>query len=303
MGLEARIGIVPIVWNNADLGVPAAVVSADVVLDEVARIGYAGVQDGVGFPSGPALRDALARRGLTLAEVYAALPCRPDGPPPDALEIGRRRLAALHEAGGDVLVVALGFSPGRLERAGRATLPGTPSLSDTGWRRLAGTLDALALEARALGHRMAFHAHAGTFVETPDELDRVLGATEAGLVGACLDTGHWTVGGGDPVAAVREQGERIVHVHLKDVAAEPLRRIREGAIAGFLDALRARIFTELGNGVVDVEGVIDALASRDYAGWLMVEQDTTWRPPSESAAIGRRALESALRGRRRVAPA
>jgi sugar phosphate isomerase/epimerase len=47
--------------------------------------------------------------------------------------------------------------------------------------------------------------------------------------------------------------------------------------------------------VVDIEGVVRALASIGYVGWLMVEQDTTWRPPSESAAIGRRVLAAELR--------
>jgi inosose dehydratase len=75
----------------------------------------------------------------------------------------------------------------------------------------------------------------------------------------------------------------------------------DGSLSDFFEALHARIFTELGNGVVDVAGVIDALEQRDYAGWLMVEQDTTWHPPSESAAIGRRVLEFALRAPRGAA--
>ena len=41
--------------------------------------------------------------------------------------------------------------------------------------------------------------------------------------------------------------------------------------------------------------MIAALVARGYDGWLMVEQDSTWDPPSESAAIGRRVLASALR--------
>ncbi len=37
------------------------------------------------------------------------------------------------------------------------------------------------------------------------------------------------------------------------------------------------------------------LAERDCAGWLMVEQDTTWTPPSEAMAIARRVLDYAIR--------
>ena len=69
-----------------------------------------------------------------------------------------------------------------------------------------------------------------------------------------------------------------------------LGRLRDGDVAGFDDAIRARLFTELGAGVLDLDGVLDALVERGYDGWLMVEQDSCWGPPSESAAIGRRVL-------------
>jgi inosose dehydratase len=294
---SSPIGVVPILWNNADLADLSPRLPARVVLDEAARLGFDGVQDGIGFPHGSSLRRALSRRGLRLAETYAALPCGPDGPGPDAIQIGRARLAALHRAGGEVLVVALDLTAERASRAGRATADGTPTLSDAGWSGLASVLEALGREAAELGHPMAFHGHTGTFVETPTELDRLAASTDPGLVRLCLDVGHCIVGGGDPVAALRRHGSRVVHVHLKDVAGEPLARLRDGTISGFLGALRARIFTELGSGVLDLAGVLDVLAEERYRGWLMVEQDTTWRPASESAAIGRGVLGFALRMR------
>jgi inosose dehydratase len=292
---RSPIGVVPILWNNADIAGLAPRLPAGVVLDEAARLGFAGVQDGVGFPRGTALGRALSRRGLRMAETYAALSCGPDGPSPDAIRVGRARLANLHRAGGEVLVAALDVAPPRAAWSGRATSAETPRLTDAGWSGLAAVLHALGREARDLGHPLAFHGHTGTFVETPTELDRLVESTDPGLVSLCLDVGHCTVGGGDPVAALRRYGPRVVHVHLKDVAAEPLAGLRDGTINGFSDALRARIFTELGNGVLDLAGVLDALADQDYRGWLMVEQDTTWKPPSESAAIGRSVLGFALR--------
>ena len=292
---RAPIGIVPIIWNNADLPDLAPPVPADHVLDEIARLGFEGTQTGTGYPSGAALVEALRARDLRLAEVYAALPFSANGPAGDALAVGRTKLAELHAADGDVLVAALGLSPGRIERAGRAEVSDTPRLTDDAWAALVEILDTLGREARAQGHRVAFHQHAGTFVETPDELDRLVDRTNADLVGICLDVGHYTVGGGDPVAALRRYGERVTHVHLKDVAAGPLARLRAGELGGFLDALRARIFTELGGGLLDVPGVLAQLDRRDYAGWLMSEQDTTWNPSSESAAASRRVLAYALR--------
>lgn len=122
---RASIGVVPIPWNNADLPDLTPFVPADVVLDEIARLGFEGTQMGTGFPEGAELAAELHRRGLRLAEVYAALPCGPAGPAPDALEVGRDRLRALVAASAEVLVAALDLSPGRQEQAGRAAAHGS----------------------------------------------------------------------------------------------------------------------------------------------------------------------------------
>jgi inosose dehydratase len=292
---RASIGIVPIVWNNVDLPDLAPALSAEDVLDEVARIGYEGTQEGRGFPRGERLREMLARRELRLAEVYLAIPCTVDGPTGDAAAVARDRLAILHQGGGDVLVAALDGSPERSASSGRAADPTTPRLSQDGWRRLARLVDALAAETEELGHRFAWHQHTGTFVETPDEARRLFDETDPDRVGICLDVGHWTVGGGDPVRAVRELGGRVAHVHLKDVDGDVLERLRTRALSGWDEAIRERVFTELGAGVLDLPAILAALEERAYDGWLMVEQDSCWGPRSESAAIGRRVLAAELR--------
>jgi len=63
------------------------------------------------------------------------------------------------------------------------------------------------------GVGVAFHPHAGTWVETPDEIDRLLSA--APTLALCLDTGHHLVGGGDPSATIAVFVDRLAHVHLK----------------------------------------------------------------------------------------
>jgi inosose dehydratase len=291
----ASIGTVPIRWNNVDIEALRHGTDAATILDEIARVGYEGCQLGLGFPEGSELRDALAARDLRLAEVYAALPMTTEGPSDGALEMALERLRLLVAGDGDVLCVALDGSPHRSARAGRAGTDGTPTLTTDGWRRLVDLLHDLARATAVSARRMAFHPHAGTFVETPEETDRLISATEPELVPLCLDVGHWLVGGGDPVATLRKYGERVTHVHLKDVDPTVLARLRSGEVADFGAAVRARLFTELGAGMLDLEGCLAVLAERDYRGWLMVEQDSSWGPPSEAAAIGRRVLARALR--------
>jgi inosose dehydratase len=289
----APIGVVPIVWNNADLPELAPQISAEHLFDEVGRLGFDGLQLGVGFPAGSALHDALAAHRLRLAEAYVELPCQADGPIEPALEVGRRRLAELHAAGGEVLVVALNRASERDAWVGRAGE--APRLTDEGWRSLAATLEELAGESLALGHPLAFHNHAGSYVEDAEEIDRLAGSTDPGLVALCLDVGHALVGAADPVAIIGRQRRRIIHVHLKDVARDPLEALRRGRLTGFEAALRARLFAPLGSGILDLPAVLAALAELPYQGWLMVEQDTSWEPASEATAIGRRVLDAMLR--------
>ncbi|HUQ78843.1 MAG TPA: sugar phosphate isomerase/epimerase [Patescibacteria group bacterium] len=293
----ARVGTVPILWNNVDIPELRLGTTADAILDDIARTGYDGTQLGLGFPEGQALRLGLAARELALAEVYASIPATCDGPTPTALAEVRERLRLLIEAGGEVLCIAFDGSPDRDAYAGRAHEPGAPRLTDAGWAATVELLATIARETTAAHARIAFHPHAGTYIETPEEVERLATSIDADTLPFCLDVGHWTVGGGDPVEALRRYGERVSHVHLKDVDPEVLTGLREARVAGFGAAIRARLFTELGAGVIDLDGILDVLAARRYAGWLMVEQDSGWPPPAESAAIGRRVLAAALRRR------
>jgi inosose dehydratase len=181
-------------------------------------------------------------------------------------------------------VLACALAPERTQYAARVNAS-TPHLSSDGWKRLARAVQLLAQEAKGRGKRLSFHNHVGTFVETVHELDRLAASTDPALVGICLDVGHYALAGGDPTAALRTFGSRVDHVHLKDVSADVRQGMRYGSVPGFIAGLRARVFTELGTGVLDLERVLRLLAVRGYRGWLMVEQDTTWRRPAESAAI------------------
>lgn len=290
--MTVSIGCVPILWNNVDLPDLAPSVPYDEILDAFARLGYEGTQHGRGFPEGAALHAELSGRDLRFAELYSALPADADGLTDQADAIARADLARLVAAGGEVLVVALDGSPERDAFSGRVA-DGAPRWSAPAYDRLAHLLRELADEAPD-GVRVAFHPHTATWIEASDEVDALaarLPGTDAGL---CLDVGHYLVGGGDPVEAIRRHGPLITHLHAKDVDPAVLARLRAGEISGFGEAIRQRLFTELGNGALDLSGVVRALDAIGFAGWIMVEQDSSWLPPAEAAEIGLRALRAEL---------
>ena len=290
--MRVSIGCVPIVWNNVDLPDLGPPVPHDAVLDELARIGFEGTQFGRDFPRATSCAAALAQRSLRLAEWYVSLPVTDDGLAADAGAVARDALERLVAAGGEVLCVAVDGTPARDDVSGRID-EASPRWPDAAFAALAALLGELAEEAPD-GVRVAFHPHVASFVEAPREVDALAAALAGTGAGLCLDVGHYTVGGGDPVDAIGRHGPLIRHVHAKDVDPAVLARVRGGEVTGMWPMIRERIFTELGNGVLDLPGVVAALDRIGYDGWIMVEQDSSWLPPAEASAIGMRALSAAL---------
>jgi inosose dehydratase len=95
-------------------------------------------------------------------------------------------------------------------------------------------------------------------------------------IGLCLDTGHLLIGGADPLALTRQVPDRIEHVHLKDVDAALADRVRRGLLT-YTQAVRDGMYRPLGQGDVDIAGIVGVLDDAGYRGWYVLEQDTILR--------------------------
>jgi sugar phosphate isomerase/epimerase len=102
--------------------------------------------------------------------------------------------------------------------------------------------------------RIAIHNHGPR--SRYDRLEDVTRALEGRdrRIGACVDTGHYLRSRVDPVKAIETLGDRVYGVHLKDVK----------------DATR---FTILGEGDLDLLGVLRALKARNYREVLALEYE------------------------------
>lgn len=258
----------------------AATVSADDLLEVLADAGYRGVDLGpVGYLGrGAELRARLARFELELAGGWVQLPFSDDEAfeaslpvLTDALRVfsdaaqagpGRLPLPTLADDGS----VARRAHPGR----GAAADP----LAPEAWDRLFANTERAAALVRAAGFEPTFHHHAGTFVESPDEIDRFLANVDVDLT---LDTGHLLIADGDPAEAVSRWGDRINHLHLKDVDRAELRRVL-AAGGGMAEVWSSGAFTAFGRGDLDLARVMDAMDDRGFDGWVVVEQDVLNAP-------------------------
>lgn len=269
-----RVGNAPVSWAVYEADRPNPPFAR--VLDEIAAAGYEGTELGpFGYlPTEPdALRRELASRRLALGSSFVPLPLEDAAARERSIEAALRVGRLLATQGVAELIVADDEDHARSARAGRIPADGSAGWTEAQWREAVATLHAVARALRErLGLRVVVHHHAGTFLETPDEIDRLLAQTDPELVNLLLDTGHAAFGGDDAVDVVRRHGDRIRYVHLKDVRADELARVR-GTDVPMSEAWARGVFCPLGDGLVDFERLVESLRGRGYGGWLIVEQD------------------------------
>ena len=87
-------------------------------------------------------------------------------------------------------------------------------------------------------------------------------------VGSAIDTGWFATQGFDAVRAVHELREYLVHVHLKDIIT----------VGGHDTCV-------LGDGVVDIPGVLRALKAIGYAGAVTIEHEPYDHDPTEECKV------------------
>ena len=272
-----RLAGAPISWGVCEVPGWGRQLPPERVLAEMAELGLTATELGpLGYLPLDArdLRARLDAHGLALVGGFVPLVLH-EREHAEARAATAQIAALLSGAGGDVFVAAAvmdaDWSPPR-------------PLDRTQLTHLAANLTEVAALVADHGLTFALHPHAGTLVESADDIERLLALTE---VGWCLDTGHLLIGGCDPVGFLRDHGERVTHVHLKDVDAVVASRYRTGELT-LMGATQAGMFRPLGHGDASIAEVLAELDAQGYERWLVLEQDaaiTGEEPPVGSGPV------------------
>lgn len=297
------VGNAPCSWGTLEFdAVNGEQIGFDRMLDELAETGYTGAElgDWGYMPTQPAeLRAELDKRGLVMLGAFVPVGLRDaaahEAGVDNALKTAKL-LAAVASDPKPYLVLAdnNGSVPERTRNAGRVTAE--LGLSAAEWNTFAAGANKIGRAVLAeTGLRTVFHHHCAGFVETPDEIARLLELTDPAALGLVFDTGHYAYGAGnfDVTAGMERFRERILYVHLKDchpvVAAQARAKGWD-----YFEALRHGVFCELGKGGVDFAAVLGWLKRSGYEGYVLVEQDVLpgMGAPKESARRNREYLRS-----------
>ena len=287
--MSVRVANAPLSYGAFEMTVGTSFPVPDpvAVLEAIAGAGYAGTDLGPPgyFGEGDVLRERLERTGLDLVGgfVPVAFSRRDEW---DAGLAGLGHTLDLFDAAGaegGLPVLCDAGGPERVANPGRGGDDPSLGLDDAGWQTLAEGVARAADVARERGYEPVFHHHTASYVEAVPEVERFLERTDVPLL---LDSAHLTVAGGDPIAALRDWGERIRAIHVKDVRLDVLEGVKADR-ADSITAWRRGLFCALGDGDVDLDAFIAAVKDGGYDGWVVVEQDRVLEDEAAFAGAAR----------------
>ncbi len=117
--------------------------------------------------------------------------------------------------------------------------------------------------AKDYGVKILLEPH-GKYTDSVQHMQHIIDACNSEALGVNLDTGNLWLGGGDPLEMISKLGDKIEHVHWKDLPAEFIEQ--RGKIFGCGMAL-----IPLGTGVVGIEKIYDKLVEIGFEGYSTLE--------------------------------
>lgn len=180
----------------------------------------------------------------------------------DALEDEMVHMETVAELAEQVGVSYIGICGGAIRGKG---------IRDGDYKLLAEGLSEAAKIFEAHGLEASYHPHLGSMAEHQEQMDKLFGLTDIKI---CPDLAHIAAGGGNPLEIVKKYYDRISFVHLKD--------------------LDKNGFAPLGMGTIDINGVLDFLKEKGYAGDYLVEVDGYLGNPQKACEISYKFLKGKL---------
>ena len=282
--MSVKIGISPIAWQNDDLPDITKDYTMEQALRESREIGYTGVERGQRMPHDTeGLRQYLEANDIALCGGW----CSGNSLVNDfAAECDATRQQVEQFIALDAPCIVYAECSNTVQGLQNVPVNNRPKLSRDEIMTYGKKISELAKWMADQGMPMAYHHHMGSIIESEDDVNWLMDGSSH-EVNLCFDTGHLLFGGGNVMATLDRWGDRVHHVHYKDIRPHIVRDVRDNN-QSFLDAVIAGAFTVPGDGCIDFQEVTHKLKAMDYSGWIVVEaeQDPAKAPPYEYSKLG-----------------
>src|SRR3954453_21142605 len=266
----------------------------------LARIGYPAVEIMADVPHAwpaflldeqkQALRDTLARNKLQISNINSFMMHAVNDPRqrywhPSWIEPDRhyRQIRIDHTKRSLTLAKELGAPC-------ITTEPGGPVEPGTSWRAALDLFVEMikpgAEHAEKEGVLLLVEPEPGLLIETADQFEEFMGHVDSPAVGLNFDIGHAYCVGDEPAPTIRRMAEYIRHFHLEDIAAT---RVHHHLVPG--------------EGAIDFEATLQAIADIGYQGWITIELYPYVDDPDGAARTALQRVTQILSSIRSAAPA
>ena len=291
--MTIKIGISPIAWQNDDLPDITAAYSMEQALEESREIGYTGVERGQRMPKDTdGLKAYLDKYDIALCGGWCSGSTLVNDFDDEVAAI-REQVAQFKALDAPCIVYA--ECSNTIQGDQSVPVNDRPTLSRDDIRAYAVKLSEVAKWSTDQGMPVAYHHHMGSIIESEDDVNWLMEYSDPSALKLCFDTGHLLFGGGDVLATLDRWGDRVHHVHFKDIRPDVVKDVRDNR-RSFLDAVIGGAFTVPGDGCIDFHAVGKALKGMNYSGWIVVEaeQDPAKAPPKEYSQMGYNHIKDVL---------
>lgn len=129
--------------------------------------------------------------------------------------------------------------------------------TDKAWDLLLDSIGVCLAHARQNGLKLGIEAVVGMQIGSLEDLARVIKDLEPSKLYVNFDPSHFHVSGNNELKALRDLGERIVHIHIKDAKGHP----------------QEYEFPPLGSGEINFKSLFSELKMMAYKGVLSIEYE------------------------------
>ena len=282
--MSVKLGVAPIAWSNDDMPELGENISLEQCLSEANQAGYSGIEFGGKFPkTSKKLLPKLKKFNLQLCSGWYGAHLLKNSVKEEMNEI-RQLLDLFKDCKAPCIVFAEVTDSIQSDQS--KALSKRPLLDSVHWKVFCEKITEMGKRLEGEGMPLAYHHHMGTVIQTQEDTERLIDNTDD-AVKLVIDTGHMLFAGGDSVKIAKDYGERLIHVHFKDMRENILKKSLKEDLS-FRYAFLEGAFTVPGDGCIDYKPFLQTLKNLNYSGWLVVEaeQDPKKANPLEYAKKG-----------------